>query len=435
MNAFLRLCVKALSAAAVLAAAAVAHAAMPTPGRILVSPDGGAISANVDGGGVSAALALPDGSVLISGGAFDGTDELLMLRPDGTPDAAFGVNGLAQLGGGERLDVTALLRQADGSLLVVAADYPDRHLVVQRLQPNGQLDRTYGSGGVVRTSIEQTCGCGTDAALTPSGELLLTGGLRIAGGLLVERLTSSGAPDAGFGNGGVVNLSATEGGGMTVASTADSGAAVLSLPHDSGAGPQLTRLDASGAADTPVAVEANWGQLLLRDDGSMLLLDQGGTTLTAYDADGSLDTGFGAGGTATVPSPPQLTQASPAMPQLIAGPDGDVLIGIWRQGLTGLDQEATFSRLTLEPVTAAGQLDTAFGTRSLDMPFGGGASRFLGGPVTPGPDPKLRQDSFSDTPLVRRDGSYVAVGAVGVAQPLGEGSGFLDRRRAGSACC
>jgi len=158
----------------------------------------------------SPALVLqPDGKLLTAGTTFVHNNGVLQpnfslqrFNPDGSPDASFGTGGLVLLDGGE---ANAVVLQPDGRLVVAGAigrfdvkNPPDR--VLARFHSDGSLDTTFGNGGVVVTDGGDGFGGfdGWDAlVLQGDGRLIATDECRVA------RHNTDGSLDTSFGSGGV----------------------------------------------------------------------------------------------------------------------------------------------------------------------------------------------------------------------------------------
>ena len=97
-------------------------------------------------------------------------------------------------------------RQTDGKLVGVGRTVTghrrrsqhDVSLTVFRLEPNGNLDSTFGNGGVVQLSSAQGA---HSVALDPTGRIVVAGSQD--GKLIVLRLLTNGSPDSTFGAGGI----------------------------------------------------------------------------------------------------------------------------------------------------------------------------------------------------------------------------------------
>lgn len=122
----------------------------------------------------------------------------------------------------------------------------------------GQLDPSFGSGGVVRMLFSEETTAIRGAAVQPDGKIVLAGSDSLAKTTLVIRLLDSGALDPGFGAGGVVNLK--------LGSDASEGRAVLIQPDG--------KIVIAGAAKGPLTYDF---------------------VVARLNPDGSPDPGFGGG--------------------------------------------------------------------------------------------------------------------------------------------
>jgi uncharacterized delta-60 repeat protein len=275
-------------------------------------------------GGVSAILPTGDGGALLVGGSF-----LLKLRADGSPDPDYGSAGLVAelptaLVGGRIL--------SDGSLEAVGSstslDAPD--LVVLRYTAAGRPDpgfdpegiRGFDLGGDERAH---------DALWTADGSVVVGGSSREAGVCaeaescrevpILAAFDPGGSLDPGFGDGGVLRLTALTGasrdwfhsgitslarrpdGSIVVAGVAPPERTVAFLAALSPQGELLPGFGEGGIVRVRREVPAiqRVGGLARLASGKLLAA---GTTdvgyedfpvLLRYDADGSLDRSFGAG--------------------------------------------------------------------------------------------------------------------------------------------
>ena len=100
----------------------------------------------------------PDGKVVVAMGLATGYGRraqrpVMRFNKDGTPDQSFGTNGTAWFGlkGAKRMGLVGVAIQPDGKLLVSGARYAhmkgDGEWFIARLNPDGQLDTTYGASG------------------------------------------------------------------------------------------------------------------------------------------------------------------------------------------------------------------------------------------------------------------------------------------------
>ncbi|MGE5408250.1 MAG: delta-60 repeat domain-containing protein [Syntrophothermus sp.] len=170
-----------------------------------------------------------DGRILIAdatgGGAGDGFT-IVRLGTDGKPDPSFGGDGIVETpipgeGGIKEGRSTDVAIQPDGKIVAggYGADYtgPEGEkefltkFALARYTAAGQLDPSFGSGGIV--SVRRGAGddFGRAVAVAPDGRLILAGTydhnpapLEEAAAPALLRFTSDGSLDPSFGNGGIV---------------------------------------------------------------------------------------------------------------------------------------------------------------------------------------------------------------------------------------
>ena len=450
---------RALMFAAALAAflappalAAGSHA----PGRVVFPVDGGVISRNVDGGGAGQAVALPDGSaVLVGSKALVRGFYAAKIGPGGALDPSYGTAGVAHVAPSQMFGPVQVLVQPDGKVLVIGfgaarSRFELGQLLVARLNPDGTLDTTYGSGGIAQPGIELGCAACGNAALQPDGALVVAG----ATGQnspdivtnpnappdfhwVVARLTPSGGLDPAFGSGGIATIPSGSSIGFNVALLPD-GRIVTEAQSGSISNTSmlLSRLTPAGTTDptfnggNPVTLPLATGfSMLASADGSVVAegrtrgssgLISRSARLVRVTSSGAPDGGFGSGGVAELGSAIDIRQLLPAAGSklLVVGPPTAPVLPNVVTPAQG--------RVAVERINPDGSVDTSLGgSRGLTvtLPFGGGGSSFVVS-VRPRPLPSIRQNSFAGSRLVpRSDGSFLVVGGVVVTQPTGEGAG------------
>jgi uncharacterized delta-60 repeat protein len=194
----------------------------PFPSAILARylPDGrldpsfgiaGKVTLTFGGGsGINALVQQPDGKLVVAGfGGFSRvTASFLVLarfQPDGRVDPTFGEGGKVTLASSSA--GRSLIQQSDGTL-VVAGSFSTSSgsgLLLVRYLPDGRLDPTFGTAGVVITDVSVPA---FPRALIqqPDGKLVV-GGFRAASGssdMLLGRYLPDGRLDPAFGAGGLV---------------------------------------------------------------------------------------------------------------------------------------------------------------------------------------------------------------------------------------
>ncbi len=150
-------------------------------------------------------LLLPDGRLLVVGSApgEDAGTVVVRLKEDGGLDSSYGDGGVARVDFiAKDVPVGAGL-QADGKLVVAATAYNEYLFGAARLTPEGQLDPSYGTGGIVTPFAGETAGA-QSAALMSDGRLVLAGVTVIAPvyRATVLRLLADPPPGVGGGDGG-----------------------------------------------------------------------------------------------------------------------------------------------------------------------------------------------------------------------------------------
>ena len=276
-------------------------------------------------------LVQSDGKILV-GGEFTtgyGTPALARYNANGTLDTTFGTNGIANVSyvevGQSGWIVDMAERPApDNRILLAVANSGTTYLRVAQLTPSGSPDTTFAGGAGV-TSLASG-GLTSAITLLPNGEFLLAGGNKIVRGL------ANGTLDTTFGTGGSQTIAV----GNTIVSifgaeVDSAGRIVVGVdPYNSSAGLDtfgVTRLNDDGSFDTTFAgggtATASFSgrdnvptSLVVQPDNKVILAGYSNissttrqSALARFNADGMLDGSFGTGGQYTqslVSSPNQL---------------------------------------------------------------------------------------------------------------------------------
>lgn len=231
----------------------------------------------------------------------------------GTIDRSFGHNGrfFSELGDtSASSQFTSIVRQPDGKLVLTAtvqAAYGRSSVMVQRREPTGDLDPSFGNGGAV---FVRKASSGSGLAIQADGRILF--GIQEREGCnptsTVRSLRPNGTTDPSFGSGGVsatvpfsVNRIAVDAEDRILVA----GAAFYAC----GKGPpppaalMIARLRADGTLDPSFGANGvAYGEreigtfatgLAVREDGTILLAGIGSLSLLHLSADGTLDPSFG----------------------------------------------------------------------------------------------------------------------------------------------
>ncbi|HEY2160045.1 MAG TPA: hypothetical protein VGH24_01965 [Solirubrobacteraceae bacterium] len=320
------------------------------------------------------AAGLGVGTALLTGSATAGS------APSVTPDTSFnGGNPVlltfptpAGASGSGVMFATAVARQSDGKVVVGGAynfsgvsDFD-----VARLNTNGTLDTSFGSGGYATVS---PIGGGNNAleglAIQSDGKIVLAGRASSSGQtqrIALARLTTSGALDSGFGSGGVL------------LDTSDSEAVAVALDANdkiltTGSGGDVHRYTAAGAIDTTFNGTGKSGSLMqygtaiaLQSDGKIVIA--GSTFISPnshaligrFNSDGSTDAGFGTGAGST-----DLTSSGSESLSAMTLQNSDIVVG-------GRESSGSTSENLLAQLDSTGHLVTSFGSGGKAIDSGGG---------------------------------------------------------------
>jgi uncharacterized delta-60 repeat protein len=168
-------------------------------------PFGAPSSAQVNGLAIQ-----PDGKIVLAGGdniPTAGDFALARLNSNGTLDTTFGTGGrvVTNVGGIDEAFSVAL--RADGK--IVAAGMTGTNFALARYNTNGVLDGTFGNGGKVTTDFAGSSDIALGVAVRSDGKIVAAGRGLVSGRAVfaVARYNSNGTLDAGFGSGGKTTTS------------------------------------------------------------------------------------------------------------------------------------------------------------------------------------------------------------------------------------
>jgi len=256
-----------------------------------------------------AAVETLEGRTLLSGFGFAGHG----------PDLGQHGPVLTPFSGAESDTVSSLLAEPNGTLVAVGTS--SGSLALARYNSAGAIDPSFGSGGKVTTAFPGDAAETASAALEPDGKVLVvTPFYNNSNGVVTNvlaRYTTAGQLDPSFGTGGEVPVLAGTNGYDYVAVLPDGEIAVAGTTYD------------QSASSSAFAVEE-------------------------YKSNGTLDTAFGTNGRANTPIGPSGSAAG------IAVQGKDIIVAGSATNATTFAGEGVVARYT-----AAGVLDTSFGTAGL----------------------------------------------------------------------
>ena len=293
-------------------------------------------SANQDQG-LSVALQ-SDGKIVVAGLArFNSDYDIALVRytSAGALDTSFGNGGRVNTSLGSGTDEAfSVLVQADGKILVAGITYAssasfDFNFAVVRYTSTGALDAGFGNGGKVSTDFGSTKDYANAIALQPDGKILVAGDFNYAatssGDFALARYTTAGALDTSFGTGGKV----------------------------------ITSINSRADTGRSVAVQSD-GKILVA--GSTTNNSQTDVALVRYTSAGGLDPTFGSGGIVTT----DIGALNDLATSMVAQSDGRILVA------GSANNNAQFALLRY---TSTGAVDANFGNGGKVLTdFGGGAA-------------------------------------------------------------
>ncbi|HEX4608314.1 MAG TPA: FG-GAP-like repeat-containing protein, partial [Urbifossiella sp.] len=348
----------------------------------------------------------PDGKVVAVGSK---NNDFVVVRynADGSLDTAFGTGGVATvdfaLGGGNVDQATDVAVQADGKIVVVGSASTTAagdDFAVARLNADGSLDGTFGTGGKVHVDFAGGGTADDDAngvAIAADGDIYVVGSAASAGTTKfgVARLSSAGVPVTAFGTGGheFVTFGGTSEAGQGIAIQPGGKLVVVGVTTTVATGDDfaIARLDpTTGAPDTsfnpggttPGEKTVDFGgaddtafDVAVQADGKIVVAGQSraaaaeAAAAARLNADGSLDTGFGTAGLKTV----DFGGGSGIANRVLIQPDGQIVL----VGNNGAD--IVVARL----LGTTGALDTSFTATGLTATVIGSSFDGNGGALTP----------------------------------------------------
>ncbi|MEO8438624.1 MAG: hypothetical protein ABI540_00220 [Spartobacteria bacterium] len=170
---------------------------------------------------ISDILVQPDGKILVAGGAFPlfvfgGDFVLARYNSNGSLDTTFGNGGIVTtIFPGQGSFASALALQPDGKILAAGTDYvnfssddsSNTDFALARYNPDGSLDPTFGSGGLVTTDFDGFNDDAFSVLVQPDGNLVLVGSAKNPANFYdfaAARYLANGVIDTTFGSAGKV---------------------------------------------------------------------------------------------------------------------------------------------------------------------------------------------------------------------------------------
>lgn len=253
------------------------------------------------------------------------------IPTDGDLDPTFGVGGVVMTDFNTSTDLAnAVALQADGKLVVAGTtytnnDFSDEDFAIARYNTDGSLDASFGNNGRVTTDFPGLAAVISAVVVQPDGKIVVAGGayplFTFAGDFKVARYNPDGSLDTSFGVGGIVT---------TIFPGDGSFAFALALQPDGkiiAAGTDFFDFNPGDMSDTDFA-------------------------LARYNPDGSLDPTFGNGGTTTT----DFLGHEDDVYSVLIQPDGKIV------AVGSANSPIDYYDFAVARYLANGTLDTTFGT-------------------------------------------------------------------------
>lgn len=295
----------------------------------------------------------PDGKILLSGDAINGTSDfgLVRLDADGTLDASFGTGGRVYVdwsGGADR--AYGMTLQSDGKIVVAgqAGISGVNRAGVLRLNADGSLDSTFATGGKYYDAAAANAWF-KDVIQLPDGKIVAAG--RVGNDVLIAQLNANGTPDTGFASSGSLSQSFAAGANIleSVERQPD-GKLLFAGNYGSPADFLVVRLNADGSLDSAfgtngaaliaagVAHDSAYAARSLSDGGILVAGVSSNGTDNDYGVcrlkqDGSLDTTFNGTGCRLYPVGP----GADSLRNLVQDSSGRVILIGWASNGTNDD--------------------------------------------------------------------------------------------------
>ncbi len=264
----------------------------------------------------------PDGKIVVAT-YFNGDFAVVRFNVDGTPDETFGNAGVITVDVSTSDIALALAIQADGKIVIAGNscgatnDALTCDILLIRINANGTLDKSFGSGGKTLLGDPGVADLGNSIAIQANGRIVLGGGsgTYYAGAVhphfMVARFLNNGSIDRSFGSGGKVTIDTLGNTSEVHSILLQSDGKILAagnatVPFDSvtlaryngdgsldpsfgDAGLVITQIQGGGGSANAAVILGN-GKIVT---AGWIIRDFG---IIRYNPDGTLDQTFGSGG-------------------------------------------------------------------------------------------------------------------------------------------
>ena len=326
-----------------------------------------------------------DGKIVAAGSSyFGGRRDFAVVRynTNGQLDNTFGTNGIVTTPVGTLDDnLNSVAIQSDGKIVAVGISYngSKNDFAVVRYNTNGQLDNTFGTNGIVITSVGTLDDYALSVAIQGDGKIVAAGSYwNVNDDFAVVRYNTNGQLDNTFGTNGMVTtpVGTSHDEARSVAIQSD-GKIVAAGFSDNGSYDDfaVVRYNTNGQLDntfgtngivTTSAGASHDGanSVTIQSNGKIVAAGYSysgnGFTVVRYNTNGQLDNTFGTNGIVTTPFGTSHGRANSVAIQS----DGKIIV--IGDSYSGNDRDFAVVRYNTN-----GQLDNTFGTNGIvNIPVG-----------------------------------------------------------------
>jgi uncharacterized delta-60 repeat protein len=335
----------------------------------------------------TAAAMQADGKIVVVGYTQDSDGFVVArLNTDGSLDTSFGDNGrVITVIFGRQDSANAIALQADGKIVVAGGawkggTFTSQDFALARYNADGSLDTNFGSGGKVTTDFFGTGDQAWTVAVQTDGKIIV-GGIATkpgnnSGDFALAQYNTNGSLDTSFGADGKVVTDFGQGDSLSgIAIQPDGkivGAGFTGTSSPNSFDFALARYNADGTLDSSFGTggKTTTDFFGFNDDALAVKLARNGTivvggecltgggsnfdnfALARYKSNGTLDTGFGAGGKVTTDFDGHIDAAN----TLAIQSDDKIIAGGYAAIGSAANRDFALARYNLD-----GSLDTSFG--------------------------------------------------------------------------
>jgi uncharacterized delta-60 repeat protein len=269
-----------------------------------------------------------DGKVIAAGYSFTvGNTDFALARYnlDGSLDTSFGTAGIVTTAVRASSEITSLALQSDGKIVAAGWSYDNsfvNNFGLARYNTNGQLDTSFGTAGIVTTSMGAQSSGAEEIKIQSDGKIVVAGYSETASitSFALARYNPDGSLDTSFGTGGKTTTSIEGNNEYANSLVIQSDGKIIA------AGYSLNRT--GGRNDNDFA-------------------------LVRYNTNGSLDTSFGTGGKVTT----EIGTNNDSANTIAIQSDGKIVAAGYSDNVNNF-----YSDFAIVRYNATGSLDTSFDT-------------------------------------------------------------------------